>query len=84
LPEGIRARIEISKIPKKPVFNLLAKKGSIPKNDMYNTFNMGIGLVMAVSEDKADAVMMALREQGETPVHIGVCEKNERGVDLLW
>jgi phosphoribosylformylglycinamidine cyclo-ligase len=84
LPDGIRARVETSKFPHKPIFDILAEKGAIPKRDMYNTFNMGIGLVLAVDKDKADAVMTALRGQGETPIHIGNCIESDKGVDLLW
>ena len=84
LPEGIRARIEVSKFPQMPIFKMLAHKGSIPERDMYNTYNMGIGLVMAVSEDKADDIMSALRDHGETPIHIGYCTNSDIGVDILW
>jgi len=84
LPDGVRAHIEVSGIPKIPIFEILAYKGKIPESDMYNTFNMGVGLVMTVSESSADAVMAALREQGETPLHIGYCLNGEKGVDLLW
>jgi len=83
-PEGIRARIETSRIPKKPIFDLLASKGSIPISDMYNTFNMGIGMVLTVPENKADSIMSSLRELGEIPHHIGHCISGERGVDLRW
>ena len=84
LPQGVRARIETSKIPNKPIFDMLAHKGSISASDMYNTFNMGIGLVMAVEEDKADSIMAALSAQGERPHHIGNCIYGERGVDIIW
>ena len=84
LPEGITARVETAKIPQNPVFSLLAQKGAIPTREMYNTFNMGIGLVLAVGGESADAVMSSLIEQGETPVHIGICENGVRGVDLIW
>ncbi|MCL2391433.1 MAG: phosphoribosylformylglycinamidine cyclo-ligase [Oscillospiraceae bacterium] len=84
LPEGIRARIEVSKIPEKPIFKMLAQKGNIPAKDMYNTFNMGIGIVLAVSESKSDSVMDSLRKLGETPHIIGHCLSGEKGVDLLW
>jgi len=84
LPEGISARIEASKLPKAPIFDIIARKGSIPARDMYNTFNMGIGLVAVVSEDKADLVMSVLNDQGETPSHIGYCIKSDIGVDIVW
>ena len=84
LPDGIRARVDASKFPETPIFDMIAKKGSIPVRDMYNTFNMGIGLVIFVCEDIADPVMSFLREQGEIPVHIGYCVNNDRGVDVEW
>jgi len=84
LPEGIRARIETSRVPVKPVFDMIMKYGAVPVCDMYSTFNMGIGLAIVVSEDKADRVMAGLYGLGETPVHIGCCVSGEKGVDLLW
>jgi phosphoribosylformylglycinamidine cyclo-ligase len=84
LPDGIRARVDVSAVPKNPVFDIIARKGSIPARDMYNTFNMGVGLVMAVSENKAGDVMSALREHGEIPLHIGKCETGEKGVEVIW
>ncbi|MCL2366059.1 MAG: phosphoribosylformylglycinamidine cyclo-ligase [Oscillospiraceae bacterium] len=83
-PDHIRAQIEIANIPQKPIFDLLASKGSIPMSDMYNTFNMGIGMVLTVSSDQADSVMAALRECGERPHYIGHCVHGEKGVDLQW
>jgi len=84
LPGGVSARIEASKFPKTPIFDIIAHKGSVPLRDMYNTYNMGIGLVVAVSGDKADQVMSVLKEQGETPINIGYCIKNDMGVDIVW
>ena len=84
LPNGVRARINTRDIPEKPIFSLLSKKGAVPANDMYNTFNMGIGIMLAVGEETAGAAISLLREHGETPVHIGDCVNNDRGVDLIW
>jgi len=84
MPEGVRGLVEVSKFAKHPIFDIIAKKGGIPKNEMYSTFNMGIGMVMAVSEDSVDIIMSVLREHGETPVFIGSCVKSESGVDLKW
>ena len=83
LPEGVLARIDASRFPKMPIFEIIARKGGIPQRDMYNTFNMGVGLVLAVAGDKADPVMGALRELGEAPAIIGNCAKGERGVELV-
>ena len=84
LPEGIMARLETSKFQKMPIFDVLAHKGGIPRRDMYNTFNMGVGLALAVSAEEADAVVEALRGLGEAPSIIGECIESERGVQLLW
>ena len=84
LPDGVRARIETTKIPKMPIFEMLAHNGGIPQQDMYNTFNMGVGLALTVSEDIADTVITAFRDNGETPLILGKCVNGERGVDLIW
>ncbi len=54
LPEGICAKIEKNAMPVPPVFGLIAKTGGIPERDMYNTFNMGAGLVLSVAAEDAD------------------------------
>ena len=84
LPDGIRARVDANRFPNMPIFDMLSKKGAIPVRDMYNTFNMGIGVCLAVSEDKANAVMSFLRGQGQEPYDIGRCESGKGGVDLTW
>ena len=84
LPDGVRARINVAKIPLPPVFALLSRKGSVPANDMYNTYNMGIGMMITVGESAADPVFAALRGYGENPVYVGDCVNNDRGVDLIW
>jgi phosphoribosylformylglycinamidine cyclo-ligase len=84
LPQGVRAVIDTTKIPTPPVFGILAKKGGIPKHDMYNTFNMGIGLALCVGESCADSVASAMRASGETPLIIGRCVSGGEGVELTW
>ena len=84
LPDGVRACIETSAFPEKRIFDIIARKGDIPVRDLYNTFNMGIALVMAADKADADDVTAALRSHGETPVLIGSCINSEKGVDLLW
>ena len=84
LPEGVRAEIDTTSFPTPPVFTLLSQKGGIPQRDMYNTFNMGIGLVIAVPDIAATAVVSALSDIGETAYIIGSCNAAEKGVDLLW
>jgi phosphoribosylformylglycinamidine cyclo-ligase len=81
LPEGICAKIEISKIPQKPIFHLIQNQG-IPEREMYNTFNMGLGLCIAVDNEKADEAVRILKRNGENAMVVGVVNKGERGVNI--
>lgn len=65
-----------------PIFDLMAKKGTIDEQMMYNTFNMGIGMVLAVDPEDVDAAMKAIRSTGDTPYVIGHIENGEKGVQL--
>ena len=65
LPEGICAKIEKSAMPVPPVFGLIAKTGGIPERDMYNTFNMGAGLVLSVAAEDASRAVAAISAAGE-------------------
>ena len=82
LPEGVCAEIQISQIPVPPIFSIIQERGQIPERDMYNTFNMGVGLVMAVAKEDAGAVMEAMVRCGEHPYLIGKCVAGEKGVEL--
>ena len=82
LREGTRAVIEKASYPVPPIFGLLAKDGDIEEQMMYNTFNMGIGMVLAVKEDQTDAALEAIRAAGEKPYVIGRMEAGEKGVTL--
>ena len=84
LPEGIRAVIDPSSFEVPPIFGILARKGGISTRDMYNTFNMGIGMCVAVPETSADEALRILRGAGEDPRVIGRCESGEKGVELTW
>ena len=84
LPEGIRAKIHPNSFPTPAIFNLIADRGGIPTHDMYNTFNMGIGLVMAINRDDVGAAHDALIQIGEHPYVIGCCTNGEKGVELNW
>ncbi len=64
LPAGLGARIEKAALRTPPVFRLLQETGSIPERDMFNTYNMGVGMSLTVSKDTADRALAALREQG--------------------
>ena len=83
LTDGFTAVIEKDKCFKKPIFDLIAKTGNIPERDMYNTFNMGTGLVIAVDADKADEAVRILEENGEQAAIIGEIKAGEKGVELV-
>lgn len=82
LPEGISADIETKNINVLPIFNLMQKEGNIDIDEMYGTFNMGIGLVMAVSKEVAPQLISYLEETGEKPVVIGKTVKREGGINI--
>jgi len=74
LPENCSARIDLAKIAVPPVFGWLAQTGGVAEHEMLRTFNCGIGMVVAVAEDEADAVAKVLTETGERVVRIGRIE----------
>ena len=71
MTQGLTARIELDSFPKLPIFQLIQDKGNIPERDMYNTFNMGIGMIMIVDEKDADAVLKNLADRDEKAYVIG-------------
>lgn len=83
LTDGFAAVIEKDKCFKKPIFDLIAQEGSVPERDMYNTFNMGTGLVLAVDADKADEAVRILRENGEQAAIIGEIKAGEKSLELI-
>ena len=82
LKEGTRAVIKKDSYPVPPIFGMLAKKGDVAEEMMYNTFNMGIGMIVAVDPAEVDKAMSAIRETGDTPYVIGSIEDGEKGVTL--
>ena len=83
LGDDCRAVIDRSSIKVLPVFNVLQKTGNIPERDMFNTFNMGVGMVIAVAESDADAAVMHLTESGEDAYVIERVEYGAPGVDII-
>lgn len=82
LKEGVRAVIEKDSYPVPPIFSLMAEKGNIEEKMMYNTYNMGIGMIIAVDKEAVDRAMEAIRLAGDTPYVIGRIEDGEKGVEL--
>ncbi len=71
IPDGLCARIEKTAVKTPPVFHLIAKAGGIPERDMFNTFNMGVGMSVVVSAEEADTALSVLRENGEDACVLG-------------
>ena len=82
LKDGVHAVIEKDSYPVPPIFGLLAKKGEIAEQMMYNTFNMGLGMVIAVDAADVERTMDAIGAAGETPYVVGRVEAGEKGVTL--
>ena len=82
LPEGKKAVIKYSDVRVLPIFDLIRQTGNIPVQDMYSTFNMGVGMMIIVSADEADKSLEILKEAGEDAYVIGKIEDGEKGVEL--
>jgi phosphoribosylformylglycinamidine cyclo-ligase len=82
LPENCLARIDINSFPIAPIFNLLGRIGCLEKDDLYNTFNMGIGMVMTVDKNDVENIIKTLRGMGEEAYIIGNIIEGEKGVEL--
>ena len=82
LPDGVRAVVKKDSYPVLPIFKMLQEEGNITEEMMYNTFNMGLGMVLAVDPADVDKTMEALKAAGETPYVVGSVEAGEKGVTL--
>ena len=83
IPDGLCAKINKSAVPVLPIFDLIAKTGNIPERDMFNTFNMGIGMTITVSAAQAEEALAILKEQGEEPVVLGEIVRGDEKVVLV-
>jgi len=82
IPDGLCARLDRSALRIPPVFTLLRRLGNIPERDMFNTFNMGVGMTLIVSAETADMALDALRGAGEEPYVLGEIAAGEEKVTL--
>ena len=82
IPDGLCAKIKKSDVRVLPIFDLIAKTGNIPQRDMFNTFNMGVGMSVVVPADQADLALEILTAHGETAYVIGEIVENEEKVIL--
>ena len=82
LPAGKRAIIRKASYEVPPIFELIRESGQVEEEMMYNTYNMGIGMMLAVDEGEAEKVLEAIRRAGEEAVRVGYVEDGEKGVSL--
>ena len=82
LPDGVRAVIKKDSYPVLPIFRMLQEEGGIAEEMMYNTYNMGLGMVLAVEPADTDKTMEAIKAAGEIPYVVGYVEAGEKGVTL--
>ena len=83
LPQNLRAQVKKGTWDVLPIFTLLQRAGNLSESNLYNTFNMGIGMVIALDASKADAAVECLKANGETASIIGEVVAGENGVDIL-
>ena len=83
LKEGTHAKIKKGSFVIPPIFDLLAKEGNIEEHMMFNTYNMGIGMLVAVAADKVDDTVAAIKAAGETPYVIGEIVDDTKGITLI-
>lgn len=82
LPEGRHALIEKNSYPIPPIFTMMAREGDVAEQMMYNTYNMGLGMVVAVDPADVDKAMEAMKATGDTPYVVGKITDGEKGVTL--
>ena len=80
LPKNLAAKIERNAVQVLPIFDLIARTGNIPERDMFNTFNMGVGMIVSVDKNDADKAVAAIKEAGEEAYVLGELVESEEGV----
>lgn len=80
LPDGFSAKIEKNTVRILPIFDLIAKTGNIPERDMFNTFNMGVGMSVTVAKEDADKALEVLKNNGTDAYIVGEVAKSDEGV----
>ncbi len=83
IPDGLCARIEKKNVRTLPIFDLIAKKGNVSERDMFNTFNMGVGMSVVVAAKDADRAIEVLREAGEQAYVLGEIVKGDEKIELI-
>nr|WP_297763997.1 phosphoribosylformylglycinamidine cyclo-ligase [uncultured Butyrivibrio sp.] len=83
LPDGIKAVVEKNSYDIPPIFTLMQKKGQIEEHMMYNTYNMGLGMVLAVDPADVDKTLEAIKASGDKAWVVGKCAAGDKGVELV-
>ena len=83
IPDGLCAKIDKASVKVLPIFDLIAKTGGITERDMFNTFNMGVGMSIVVRNEDAEKALQILRDAGEDPYIIGEIVKGESKIELI-
>lgn len=83
LPNGISAKIDRASVRVLPIFDIIAKEGNIPERDMFNTYNMGVGMIVCVDKADADAAVAALSASGEDAYLLGELIDSDEGVVIV-
>ena len=83
LPKGLEAFFNAAALPRLPIFELIQERGGIPEHDMYNTFNMGVGMVLAVPQEQAEQALSILHDAGEPDADVmGCVQQGDTGVSF--
>ena len=80
IPDGLCAKIEKASVKVLPIFDMIAKPGNIPERDMFNTYNMGVGMSIVVPAAQVEEALSILREQGENAYVIGEIVEGEEKI----
>ena len=83
MTEGLTARIDLTAFPRLPIFDLIQEAGNIPERDMYNTFNMGLGMLLALPAHQAPQALELLKAAGEDAYLVGSVVSGDAGVELV-
>ena len=83
IPDGLGASIEKAAVKVLPIFSLIAKAGNVPEHDMFNTFNMGVGMSVIVAAEDAEKAVQVLKDAGEEPYIIGKIVRSDDKV-TIW
>ena len=83
IPDGLGAKIEKAKVRILPVFDLIAKKGGISERDMFNTYNMGVGMSVVVAAADADKALKILKDNGEDAYVIGEITESDEKITII-